>query len=417
MIAEILSTGDEIRSGALIDTNGAYLADLLESSGVTVTRHTSVGDDMETLIAAFHEIGRRADIALVTGGLGPTVDDLSAEAAAKAAGVRQTLNEEALAAVSAYFESRNRVMPVSNRKQAMLPEGSEMLPNLVGTASGFAVTIGRCRFFFMPGVPHEMRRMAADQVLPRVMAMMGDDRPVHRIKTIASFGLPESKTGEMVGDVTKYFPDLKLGLRAKFPEIQVKLYAEGHDADALDRRLDAATDWVCRQLGNKVFSTDGEPMEAVVGKMLREKGATVAVAESCTGGLVSSMLTDVSGSSDYFLLGCVTYANAAKAKVLGVSPKTIGTYGAVSEETVREMAQGVREAGDATYGIATSGITGPTGGTPEKPVGTVCIGLAGPRGLFSARFLRTFVRRDMNKHIFAMIALDTLRRELAGILD
>jgi len=204
------------------------------------------------------------------------------------------------------------------------------------------------------------------------------------------------------------------GLRAVFPEIQVKLYGKAKDEATLVRELDAATAWVLERLGDKVFSLSGQTMEEVTGALLKEKKATVAVAESCTGGMIASMLTDISGSSDYFLFGGVTYSNEAKSRVLGVLPETLEKYGAVSEETVREMAEGVRRVAGADYGLSTSGIAGPTGGTPDKPVGTVCIGLAGPSGVSSRRFSYQFSTRAMHKSIFAMTALDMLRRELSG---
>ncbi|GBC60792.1 damage-inducible protein CinA [Desulfonema ishimotonii] len=414
MIAEILSTGDEIRSGSLTDTNSAWLSQKLEEAGVDVTRHNCVGDDVPMLVAVMKEIGGRANLCLVTGGLGPTVDDLSAEAAARAACVGLIQNDTALRSIEAFFASRNLTMPDSNRKQAVLPESAQVLPNPVGTAPGFSLIIGECRFFFMPGVPYEMRQMMADAVMPLIHEIQGEDRPIHRIKTLSTFGLTESMAGQQVADVTSAFPGLKLGLRAKFPEIQIKFYASGKDEAALDRLLDEATRWVQGRLGDKVFSTTGASMAAVVGDLLREKGATLALAESCTGGLIASLMTDVSGSSDYFLFSGITYSDAAKTGVLGVSPRTLEAHGAVSEETVREMASGARRVAGATYGLATSGIAGPSGGTDEKPVGTVCIGLATPEKVTAYRFRYHFPRRAMNKSIFAMKALDILRRAIPG---
>jgi nicotinamide-nucleotide amidase len=412
MIAEILSTGDEIRSGALADTNSAWLAQKLEETGVDVLRHNSVGDDIDMIATVIREIGTRADIALVTGGLGPTTDDLTAEAAAEAAGVSLLPDAKALQSIEDYFASRSRPMPESNRKQAMIPQGAETLYNPVGTAPGFSLTVGKCRFFFMPGVPFEMRHMYENQVLPRIQTRMGPDRPCHITRTLSSFGMPESIVGELLADLPSLFPGIRLGLRAKFPEIQVKLYAVDESAEKVNANLKAAEAWVLEKMGDKIFSHTEEPIEAIVGQMLREKNATLAVAESCTGGLISSRMTDVSGSSDYFLFGGVTYSNEAKIRVLGVSEETLRRFGAVSEETVREMAEGVRRVAGAAYGLATSGIAGPLGGTAEKPVGTLCVGLAGPRGVVSHRFVMKFATRAMHKSMFAMKAMDILRREL-----
>ncbi len=414
-VAEILATGEEIRTGALVDSNSAYIAEQLELAGLKVVRLNGVGDELDRLTAVLKEIGNRADVCVVTGGLGPTVDDLSAQAAADAAGVGLHPDPAALASIEDFFRRRNRPMNPSIHKQAMLPAGAEVLFNPVGTAPGFQLMIGRCGFFFLPGVPFEMKRMLADQVLPRIEGMLGGRRDVRRIKTLSCFGLTESLTGERLEGLGKQFPDVQLGLRARFPEIQVKLYASGADETRVSAALDQAAVWARERLGDLVFSDSGEPMEAVVGRLLRGRNASLAVAESCTGGLISHWLTEVPGSSDYFRLAAVTYANEAKTRVLGVAEETLARCGAVHADTVRDMADGVRRLAGATYGIATSGIAGPTGGSAEKPVGTVCIGLAGPGPVLGYQFHFNYGRRSMNKQMFAMKALDVLRRELLGL--
>jgi len=415
MIAEIIATGEEIRTGALADTNSAYIAQTLEGCGVEVTRLNGVGDNLHRLSALLKEVGGRADVCVLTGGLGPTVDDLSAEAAAEAAGVRLRLDQPALDSIEAFFRTRNRPMNPSIRKQAMLPEGADVLFNPVGTAPGFGLKVGRCLFFFLPGVPFEMKRMLAFQVVPRILALMGGRREHRLIKTLSCFGLTESLTGERLVGLGVEFPGVQLGLRAKFPEIQVKLYASGADEAGISQQIEKAAGWARRRLKDIVFSDSGEPMEAAVGGLLRQRKATLAVAESCTGGLISHLLTEVAGSSDYFLFSAVTYANQAKTAVLGVSADTLSRCGAVHEDTAREMAAGVRRVSGATHGIATTGIAGPTGGSAEKPVGTVCIGLACEERTLGFRFYYTYDRRSMNKQMFAMKALDILRRELLGL--
>jgi nicotinamide-nucleotide amidase len=349
---------------------------------------------------------------VVTGGLGPTTDDLTAEAAAKAAGVNLVFNDAAFSCIEAFFKRRNYPMSQSNRKQAMIPEGAEVIYNPVGTAPGFSLKIGNCTVFFLPGVPFEMKKMLSDSVLPRIAELQGEDRKFCLVKNISTFGLGESVVGEQVADLEKEFPGIRLGLRAKFPEIHVKFYAVGEDEQVLKDTAERATQWVLDRIGNKVLSVDGASMEAVVGDLLRQKQATLAVAESCTGGLISHWLTDVPGSSDYFLFSGVTYSNEAKMKVLGVSPDTLAKYGAVHEETAKEMADGARRVAGADYGLATSGIAGPGGGTDEKPVGTLAIGLASPHGVKSRTFRFSFGIRSRNKTIFAMTALNMLRREL-----
>ncbi len=415
MIAEIMATGEEIRSGALIDSNSAYIADKLEEVGVFVARHTCVGDDLDLLISAFKEIGSRADVAVVTGGLGPTSDDLSAQAAAAAAEVSLVLNQTARQSLENFFKERKRVLNPASQKQALLPEGAQCFANPIGTAPGFSIKIGKCLFFFLPGVPGEMRRMLSDSVLPQLNQNLGATRNFYRVKTLSTFGLTESKVFERLAGLENTFPEISLGLRVKFPEIQVKLYANGPNKQQLNDNLESTARWVTDKMGNKVFSQQGDPMEKAVGQLLREKQATLALAESCTGGLIANMLTNESGSSDYFVFSGITYSNQAKIDILNVSAETIRIHGAVHENTAKEMARGARSISGATYGLATSGIAGPTGGTKDKPVGTVCIGLATPHASVGHRFYFWLGNRIMNKQVFAVAALDVLRRELLGI--
>ncbi len=415
MIVEIMATGDEIRTGALIDSNSAYIADKLGEVGVFVARHTCVGDDLDILISAFEEIGSRADVAVVTGGLGPTSDDLSAQAAAAAAEVQLVLNSAAQQSLETFFKARKRVMNPASQKQALLPEGAQCLANPIGTAPGFSIKIGKCLFFFLPGVVREMRRMLSDSVLPQLIQILGATRTFYRVKTLSSFGLTESEVFEHLADLENIFPEISLGLRVRFPEIQVKLYTHGLNEQQLIDNLESAARWVADKIGNNVFSQFGDSMEKAVGRLLIENQATLALAESCTGGLIANMLTNVSGSSDYFIFSGITYSNQAKIDILNVSKETIERHGAVHENTAKEMARGARSICGATYGLATSGIAGPTGGTKDKPVGTVCIGLATPRECSGQRFHFWFGNRIMNKQVFAVAALDILRRELLGV--
>ncbi len=394
MKAEILATGDEILTGAVIDSNSAHIAQELEEAGIEVVRHGCVGDDIEAIATILKEISTRADMAVVTGGLGPTLDDITAEAAARAAGVELVFDREAMSC------------------QAMLPEGAECLFNSVGTAPGFVLRTGRCVFFFLPGVPSEMRRMFSGGVLPWIDKLQKGERSFSLVKTISTFGLTEASVNERLAGLTEKFSGIKLGLRARFPVIYVKLYVRGKDKERADILLEKASEFVLNKIGEFAFSADGESMETVAGSLLRREKATIAVAESCTGGLISNLLTNVPGSSDYFLFSGVTYSNKAKIKVLGVSEATLKKYGAVHEETAKEMADGVRRIAGATYGISTSGIAGPGGGTNEKPVGTVCIGIATADSVEAYRLNFQFNERLRNKMIFAITALDLLRQKL-----
>ena len=412
MITEILSTGDEIRTGAVVDTNSAFIADKLTENGIEVIRHCCVGDDPGILIQTLTEISIRADAVVVTGGLGPTVDDITAEAAASAAGVGLVLDEIALKMIEDFFTVRDRPLAPSNRKQALLPKGSQCLYNPVGTAPGFVLKINRAMFYFLPGVPFEMKRMLTDDVIPRILKLKGEDKACYRVKTLSTYGLTESHVNDCLSGLNDMFSELTLGLRAIFPEIHVKLYGRSSDEKLLKVQMTDASKWVEKKLGINLLSLEGKSMETVVGELLLRKQYTLAVAESCTGGLIANRLTNVSGSSGYFLFSGVTYANDAKINVLGVSPKTLEESGAVHIRTAEEMAVGVKRVSGATYGISTTGIAGPDGGTAEKPVGTVCIGIAGPSGSRGMRFHFPFSERLRNKQIFAVTAMDILRREM-----
>ncbi len=412
MIAEILSTGEEIRIGSTIDSNAAYIAQKLEEAGIYITRHHGVGDEMKAIVSVLREIGARADIAIVTGGLGPTTDDITTEAAAKAAKKELTLDKNALKSIENYFKMRNRPMTLSNQKQALLPKGARCLFNPVGTAPGFCLKIDKCLCFFLPGVPVEMQRMLSDQVLPIIHELEGDCKEIALTKTITTFGLTESATNERLAGFETRFPEIKLGFRVHFPEIHIKFYLRGKDHHALQQKIARASDWVIEKVGKKVLSTDGYSMETIIAGLLKRTQATVAVAESCTGGIISDWLTNVPGSSNYFLFSAVTYSNKAKIDVLGVSPETLNRFGAVHENTVKEMAAGVRRIADSTYGLATSGIAGPDGGTDDKPVGTVCLALASTDRITSHRLMYNFGDRLRHKRVFAMAALDLLRQEI-----
>ncbi len=416
LLAQVVSTGDEVLTGAIVDSNSAYIAAALLETGLHVTRHTTVGDDAPRLRDLLVEIGDHTDIAVVTGGLGPTVDDITAQAAADAAGVKLIENQEALLSIQDFFNRFPRPMSLSDGKQAMLPENAIPVINRSGTAPGFKMTIGKCTLYFLPGVPREMKTMMTEMVIPAIKAehVTTDYQQHYREKQFSLFGLPEAEVNQRLKEPSKRFGDVKLGMLARFPVIIVKLFAFGSDVEAVDRGIEKAAGHVREALDKWIFSDTCDSLESVVGALLKEKRVTVAVAESCTGGLISDRLTNVAGSSDYFLMSAVTYANEAKTAILHVSGGTIETHGAVSEETAREMAEGIRKISGADYGIATSGIAGPTGGTDEKPVGTICVAIAGPNRIVSKRRVLPFRDRIANKEIFAHMALDMLRRELSA---
>ena len=402
---EILSTGDEVLLGDIVDTNSSFLCEFLKSLGLGVQRISGVGDDEGDIARILKEIARRSDLCLVTGGLGPTQDDVTAKACAQAMGEALVPNDDALASMAAYFKRRGFAMTPENEKQALLPASARILENSWGTAPGFWVALGGCEFYFMPGVPSEMKSMVGERLAPRLREKLGlvGEIPIARLTV---FGLHESRVGKLLEGFEDQFPKIRLGFRADFPTIEVKLVAPGGDD------LQGARQWVAQRLGTKVVSMEGRSLAAEVGHLLALRGETLAVAESCTGGLIAHWLTNVSGSSDYFLFSGVTYANGAKEGILGVTHKTLVDHGAVHENTALEMARGTRRISGAHWGISTTGIAGPTGGSDEKPVGTVCIGISGPGEDGAKRYHFSFGDRHRHKLIFAAMALEVLRRRL-----
>ena len=413
MIAHILSTGDEVLLGDIVDTNSAFLCNGLKELGMEVKKITAVGDDIDTIASIISEISLQADLCLVTGGLGPTRDDLTALACGKAANDNLELNRQALKSMKSYFKKRGFDLTRDNEKQAVLPSTATMLINHNGTAPGFYIKINRCVFFFMPGVPSEMKIMFEKEVKNALVRDFNlfDDILIERL-TI--FGLSESKVGALLNGFEIKFPRLRLGFRADFPVIEVKiiLFDSGKDKAKARSHIAAAKQWAMEQLDNKVVSKQGLSIAQEVGLLLTQQKKTLAIAESCTGGLISNMVTDVAGSSNYFLFSGVTYSNDAKMNILKVQKETIIEYGAVHERTALEMAQGARRKAGADFGISTTGIAGPSGGTVDKPVGMVCIGIAGPSFSGAKTYKFSFDDRFKNKQMFAMMALELLRRHL-----
>ncbi len=413
MKIEIISTGEELLTGSVTDTNAAFIAQKFEENNYRVIRHTTTGDDYRTLVELFKESGKRSDIIVVSGGLGPTTDDLSAEAAANAAGSYLKQSDDAIESVKKYFDKYDRHMSESDLKQTMLPECADCIENPIGTAPGFSLMIDASLFYFIPGVPREMKDMLLNSVLPGVASLSGRQSNQTIKQSLFLFGLPEAVVDEKLKGIEKKFAGIITGFRADFPVIEIKLLMKvisESERENGEIEFGKAVAWVYEQIGDYIFSDSTGKMEAVVGKLLSDKKKTIAVAESCTGGLIGHKLTAVAGSSDYFLTSCVTYANKAKIDILGVKPETIEIYGAVSEETVKEMADGVRRISGADYAIATSGVAGPDGGSPEKPVGIVFIGVSSDKATKTFEFRSPFQNRSQNKIVFYIKTLDLLRR-------
>jgi len=404
---ELLSTGDELLTGQVVDTNSPWLMDRLWDAGVMVTRKTLVGDHRPVLEAALRETTSRADLVVMSGGLGPTEDDLTAECVARVLGAPLELHAPSQAAIEERFKRFGRPMTPNNLKQARFPRGATVHPNRWGTAPGFSVQVGSATLTCLPGVPAEYRGLSGEVVLPWVVGRLGAAPAARVIKLI---GIGESAADQTMRPVMDdpAHRGVRFGYRAHFPEVHLKWTVDPPDAEA---RADAIESAVRAIFGEAVWGSGKEELAALVVSRLAARGEKVAVAESCTGGLIASLLTAIPGASAVLDLGVVAYANSAKSDLLAVPVALLAAHGAVSEPVARAMAEGVRRAGGATWGIGITGIAGPSGGTPEKPVGTVHLALAGPSGTAAvARHYRW--DRERVRIAAAFEAIDLLRRAL-----
>jgi nicotinamide-nucleotide amidase len=413
--AVILSTGDEITTGKVVDTNSNYLADKLVENGVDLVAVITVGDVPERLEWAWHTAIAMGDVVISTGGIGPTVDDLTTETVARIAGVKLWRDPATVDHMKRLFSTINRTMPENNLKQADFPEGAEVIPNPLGTAPGFRMPITRdghtAELIVLPGVPREMKPMMENWVVPWMRKNRGSDKVI-AMRIFQTFGMSESALDEAVTGVIKP-GEAKVGLRASFPQISLRLTVEGDPGQA-ERKLEELAVRVREKISQFVFAEGDVSMEEVVGRLFAEKNLTLALAESCTGGLIGHRITNIPGSSRYLKGDLVTYSNDVKEGVLGVSRTTLEKFGAVSEECVREMAAGARRRTGAAVAIATSGIAGPDGGTPDKPVGTVCIAIDSDDVKFARRYQMRGAR-DWVKLLSSQVALDWLRRYALGL--
>jgi nicotinamide-nucleotide amidase len=371
--AAILSTGDELTTGKVIDTNSAFIADRLFSIGIKVAAVLKVGDDREALLWAMREAADLGEIIIGTGGLGPTEDDLTSEVVAEFLGCPLVQNEEIAAALRKRFEARRIPWTANNLKQALFPQGAEILPNPVGTAPGFRVSFGENKTLsWLSGVPQEMTAMFDLAVMPWIVAMRGGQDQIFS-QAFKVYGLTESKLDDLVKPI-ELEPGIKLSFRAHYPDLTLRVTVAG--ASEEQRRFIETCKRIRLILGSHIYAEGDTTLEQRVGQLLSERHRTLALAESCTGGLISHRITGIAGSSAYYLGGVTSYANDVKVKLLGVTPATLEKYGAVSQETALEMSHGIRERIGADFGLSVTGIAGPSGGTPEKPVGTVWISIA-----------------------------------------
>jgi nicotinamide-nucleotide amidase len=375
MLAEIITIGDEILIGQIVDTNSAWIAGELNNIGIRIKQISSVSDDRQHILTALDEASRRADIILITGGLGPTKDDITKKTIAQYFKVQLIENKEALNNVANIFARYNRPLLEVNRQQAMVPENCEVILNKNGTAPGMWFNVDGKIYISMPGVPHEMMYMMEDAVIPKLKSTL--KLPVIIHKTILTVGEGESFLAERIADIEDSLPsNIKLAYLPKLGQVRLRLSGYGEDKAVLEKKVNEFADKIINRISSVVAAEEDIPIEKVILNFMGEKGLILSVAESCTGGYISHLLTQHAGSSKVFIGGAVSYSNELKESVLGVKNETLLQYGAVSKETVTEMVEGALLNFKSDYAIAVTGIAGPDGGTPEKPVGTVWIAIA-----------------------------------------
>ncbi len=408
LVASIVTVGDELLVGQVVNTNATYLGAELTRLGISVSYSLTVGDDQEAIKAAMEDGMRCCNLTVVTGGLGPTSDDLTREAAAAFTGSCLTVDSTIVAAIERYFASLGRSVPSGSEKVASVPDGFEIFPNSEGTAPGlWHKGANENVVVLLPGVPHEMKAIFSDHVIPRITQMDGRAETAQR--TIKTAGVGEILLESKIKSISHLLePDLRIAYLPGAYGVRVRLTIRGNDAG---KRLDAAGKCIRTKLGSMIFGQDDDTLESVLGGLLRSRGMTIAIAESCTGGLVLNQLTDVPGSSDYVLGGVIAYSNLIKQHQLDVDVDKLDRFGAVSEPVAVQMAEGVRTRFGSDIGLSVTGIAGPSGGTEEKPVGLVWIGYADAHEAWAVK--HQFGRgRDRNKQKSAVAALNLALQSL-----
>jgi nicotinamide-nucleotide amidase len=410
--AEILTVGTEILLGDLVDTNSAYLGGRLAALGVSVYRHTTVGDNAKRIAAALREAASRVDLVITTGGLGPTSDDLTNQCLGEAAGREMVEYPEARRHVDEMFRRFGREPTPSNYKQAIFPDGSKLIPNPVGTAMGAMLELDGALVATFPGVPGEMRRMFEDTLEPLIRER-SEGAIVSR--TLWFTGIGESALAEQVQDLLDASAPTVAPLAGQ-GKVRLRVTSRAAIPEEAEKQINPVADEILARLGEYYFGEDDETLESALGKLLKERGATLALAESCTGGLLAKRLTDGAGASAYFVEGLVTYSNGSKERLLGVPKDLLVEHGAVSEPVAGAMAEGVRKVAGTDYGLSVTGVAGPDGGSEEKPVGLVFVGVSDDEGTQVERLDLSAWRRSREavRERSANRAFDLLRHRILG---
>jgi len=409
--AEVISVGTELLLGQIVDTDAAYLSKLLPQFGIDLHYRVTVGDNEPRLADALRLALSRADVVFTIGGIGPTMDDLTKETVAHVLGDEMVLHEESAERLRAFFAARGIDMPEANLKQALVPRRGKVLPNPLGTAPGAAFETDGKVVIVLPGPPREFIEMVDSQVMPYLRELVGESASVIRSRVLRIAGLGESSVADMVNDLLGGSNPTVAPL-ASLGEVHLRITAKAESIAEADMMIDEMDGKLSAILGNSIFGRDDESLERVVVRMLTERALTLAVAESCTGGLVANRITDVSGSSAAFVVGFVAYSNQAKKELLGLDEQLLSKYGAVSEQTARAMAEGAKRVSGADVAISVTGIAGPTGGTAAKPVGLVYMALSAVDGTIAFEHRFSGSRMDIKLRA-SQAALNMLRVRLA----
>ncbi|MER3524230.1 MAG: competence/damage-inducible protein A [Ignavibacteria bacterium] len=411
MTAEIITIGDELLIGQIINTNQAFIAEQLESIGIVVERMTTVGDDRRAILDAFDAAWKRCAVVIVTGGLGPTHDDVTKKAVCEFFDSDLVPNDEIRSHIEQLVKKWNRRWSPSYEEQVWFPRNATLVPNPIGTAGGMLFGEGEKYLFVLPGVPYEMEAMMVETVVPFLAQKV---TKVIRHLTLRTTGITESMLAAQLGNIEEILQGAKLAFLPSPIGVRMRITVYGENAMSADALVRAVEARIREKVHRYIYGTNDEELEEVVGRLLASRGLTIAVAESCTGGLLADKITNVSGSSAYFERGVVAYSNASKTELLGVPESLIRKHGAVSREVAEAMALGMRRAARTSIGVSTTGIAGPTGGTTEKPVGTVWVGYSDDEVTFAQRFHLGDIRRHVKERA-AQAALEIVRRRLLHI--
>jgi nicotinamide-nucleotide amidase len=414
MKAFIVTIGDEILIGQTLNTNAAYIGEKLTNSNVSVVGSSVVPDDKELVVSEFERVSKLCDIVIVTGGLGPTHDDITRDSIVSFFETELVVDNEVLSDIKKFFEIRKRELTKTNEDQALIPKIAVAIRNPRGTAPGFWIENKSKIFVAMPGVPYEMKGMIEEFVMPRINEIIGSKNRILLIKNLLTTGIPESMLYDRLGNVQELLSGAKLAFLPSQFGVKMRITVENKTSEDAQNRLDEIEQKIRTLVGRFIFGKNNESLEEVVAKLLIDRGLKLSTAESCTGGLIANRLTNINGSSRYFERGIVAYTNAAKVELLHVDEDSIATNGAVSMEVARQMAEGIKSVSGSDIGLAVTGIMGPTGGSAAKPVGTVFIGICDDK-ICTAKEFHFGDDRLLNKDRTSQAALEMLRRNLLNI--